>query len=80
MAQHFHDRFDAGRVLATKLVVHARRGDVLVLALPRGGALVVFEVAKTLRPPLAAPVPSRSVTMPTRTVRRLAQPSLEGRS
>jgi putative phosphoribosyl transferase len=52
MAQPFHDRFEAGRLLATKLVAYARRSDVLVLALPRGGVPVAFEVAKALHAPL----------------------------
>jgi putative phosphoribosyl transferase len=52
MAQHFHDRFEAGRVLATKLFAYANRSDVLVLALPRGGVPVAFEVAMALHAPL----------------------------
>jgi putative phosphoribosyl transferase len=52
MAQPFHDRFEAGRLLATKLVAYAHRSDVLVLALPRGGVPVAFEVAKALHAPL----------------------------
>jgi putative phosphoribosyl transferase len=52
MAQYFHDRTEAGRLLAQKLVAYANRGDVLVLALPRGGVPVAFEVAKALQAPL----------------------------
>jgi predicted phosphoribosyltransferase len=52
MAQRFHDRTEAGRLLAKKLVAYANRGDVLVLALPRGGVPVAFEVAKVLQAPL----------------------------
>jgi putative phosphoribosyl transferase len=52
MAQYFHDRTEAGRLLAKKLVAYANRGDVLVLALPRGGVPVAFEVAKVLQAPL----------------------------
>jgi putative phosphoribosyl transferase len=52
MAQHFQDRFEAGRLLATKLEAYANREDVWVLALPRGGVPVAFEVAKALRAPL----------------------------
>lgn len=44
----FHDRSDAGKQLATKLVGYANRPDVLVLALPRGGVPVAFEVAQLL--------------------------------
>jgi len=52
MAQHFHDRTEAGRLLAKKLVAYANRADVVVLALPRGGVPVAFEVAKVLQAPL----------------------------
>jgi putative phosphoribosyl transferase len=52
MAQRFHDRTEAGRLLAKKLAAYANRGDVLVLALPRGGVPVAFEVAKVLQAPL----------------------------
>ena len=52
MAQHFLDRFEAGRLLATRLVAYTHRSDVLVLALPRGGVPVGFEVAKALHAPL----------------------------
>jgi len=48
----FQDRRDAGRFLATKLANYANRPDVLVLALPRGGVPVAFEVAKALNAPL----------------------------
>jgi predicted phosphoribosyltransferase len=48
----FQDRFDAGRLLASKLRRFANRSDTVVLALPRGGVPVGFEVAKTLNLPL----------------------------
>lgn len=48
----FHDRTEAGRYLATKLMHYADRHDVLVLALPRGGVPVAFEVAQALHAPL----------------------------
>ena len=44
----FKDRVDAGRKLAKKLSKYANRSDVLILALPRGGVPVAFEVAKEL--------------------------------
>jgi putative phosphoribosyl transferase len=48
----FEDRFDAGRHLAAKLDHYRGRSDVVVLALPRGGVPVAYEVAKALRAPL----------------------------
>ena len=48
----FEDRTDAGRALAERLGAYANRDDVLVLALPRGGVPVAFEVARKLRAPL----------------------------
>src|SRR5213083_247956 len=48
----FRDRAEAGRVLATKLQAYAGRPDVLVLALPRGGVPVAYEVAQALHAPL----------------------------
>jgi predicted phosphoribosyltransferase len=52
MSPTFHDRRDAGRALATKLLRYAGRPDTLVLALPRGGVPVAFEVARALHAPL----------------------------
>jgi putative phosphoribosyl transferase len=52
MAQRFRDRADAGRRLAKSLDMYANRPDVLVLALPRGGVPVAFEVAHALDAPL----------------------------
>ena len=48
----FKDRTDAGRKLAAQLTRYANRGDVLVLALPRGGVPVAYEVARELNAPL----------------------------
>jgi predicted phosphoribosyltransferase len=48
----FHDRYDAGRQLAAHLTRYAGRPDVLVLALPRGGLPVAYEVARALGAPL----------------------------
>jgi putative phosphoribosyl transferase len=48
----FRDRFDAGRFLAGKLLHYADDPNVLVLALPRGGVPVGFEVARALGAPL----------------------------
>jgi len=44
----FRDRADAGRALAGRLAHYAGRSDVIVLALPRGGVPVGFEVAEAL--------------------------------
>src|ERR1700736_3888502 len=48
----FHDRTEAGRLLAGKLAAYANRTDVIVLALPRGGVPVAYEVARALNAPL----------------------------
>ena len=48
----YKDRIDAGRQLATRLSNYTNRHDVLILALPRGGVPVAYEVAKALRAPL----------------------------
>jgi erythromycin esterase-like protein/predicted phosphoribosyltransferase len=48
----FRDRRDAGRLLAEKLAAYASRPDVLVLALPRGGVPVAYEVGRALGAPL----------------------------
>jgi len=48
----YRDRSEAGKELATKLSDYKDRGDVLVLALPRGGVPVAFEVAQALGAPL----------------------------
>ncbi|OFW24114.1 MAG: phosphoribosyl transferase [Acidobacteria bacterium RIFCSPLOWO2_02_FULL_65_29] len=48
----FNDRIDAGRQLAVRLATYAGRADVVVLALPRGGVPVAYEVAEQLRVPL----------------------------
>jgi len=48
----YRNRSEAGKHLAAQLAKYAYRDDVLVLALPRGGVPVAFEVAKALRAPL----------------------------
>jgi putative phosphoribosyl transferase len=52
MPAPFRDRAAAGRLLAEKLAAYGGRADVLVLALPRGGVPVAFEVAQALDAPL----------------------------
>src|SRR5437879_2130446 len=48
----FRNRIDAGQFLASKLTEYANRPDVMVLALPRGGVPVAYEVAQKLHAPL----------------------------
>src|SRR5262245_54093802 len=48
----FRDRRDAGRQLAAALSAYAGRPDLLVLALPRGGVPVAYEVTTALGVPL----------------------------
>jgi putative phosphoribosyl transferase len=48
----FKDRRDAGRKLAQELSAYAGHSDVIVLALPRGGVPVAYEVARALNTPL----------------------------
>jgi len=50
--QPFINRRDAGRTLVTYLSRYAGRDDVIVLALPRGGVPVAYEVAQALGAPL----------------------------
>lgn len=50
--RRFYDRTEAGRLLAGLLAGYAGRLDVLVLALPRGGVPVAYEVARALGAPL----------------------------
>ncbi|HEU5126977.1 MAG TPA: phosphoribosyltransferase [Glycomyces sp.] len=50
--QVFRDRSDAGHALASLLDHYRGRSDTLVLALPRGGVPVAYEVARAIRAPL----------------------------
>jgi len=52
MKTQFFNRTEAGQFLAENLSAYANQGDVLVLALPRGGVPVAAEVAKRLNAPL----------------------------
>ena len=52
MRTQFRDRTEAGKMLAKSLAKYANRPGVLVLALPRGGMPVAFEVAQALNAPL----------------------------
>jgi len=48
----FRDRTEAGKKLAERLIKYKANKEVIILALPRGGAPVAFEVAKKLKLPL----------------------------
>src|SRR5262245_61178435 len=50
--ERFRNRYQAGKVLAQELKEYAHRPDVIVLALPRGGVPVAYEVATALHVPL----------------------------
>ena len=52
MSARFCDRREAGRFLARELAAYANRPDVIVLALPRGGVPVGYEIAQALHAPL----------------------------
>src|SRR5438093_10454441 len=52
MERPFANRRAAGIELASRLRQYAGRNDVVVLALPRGGVPVAFEVAQALVAPL----------------------------
>lgn len=48
----FHNRTHAGQLLAERLAPYAGRPDLLVLALPRGGVPVAYQIARALHAPL----------------------------
>lgn len=48
----FYDRYDAGRHLADQLIQYQHDANTIILALPRGGVPVAYEVAKKLQLPL----------------------------
>ena len=52
MTERFKNRAQAGKLLATKLGNYSGRNDTVVLALPRGGVPVAFEIAQALHAPL----------------------------
>jgi putative phosphoribosyl transferase len=49
LSRRFRNREEAGRLLADRLRKYANRSDVIVLALPRGGVPVGFEIASALQ-------------------------------
>src|SRR5260370_42286103 len=52
MQYPFRDRSEAVQARARELKAYAGRDDLIVLALPRGGVPVAFEVARALQAPL----------------------------
>ncbi len=48
----FHNRHEAGRILGAKLIKYTNCSDGLILALPRGGVPVAFEISQKLNLPL----------------------------
>jgi putative phosphoribosyl transferase len=52
LSVEFADRDAAGTALAERLKEYAGRSDVVVLALPRGGVPVAYQVARALNAPL----------------------------
>lgn len=52
MSARFQNREEAGRILAAKLMLYANRPDTLILALPRGGVPIGYEIARALNLPL----------------------------
>ncbi|MTJ10562.1 phosphoribosyltransferase [Anabaena sp. UHCC 0204] len=52
MSKKFSNRTQAGQMLAQHLKAYSHQKDVVVLALPRGGVPVAFEIAKLLNAPL----------------------------
>lgn len=50
--EKYANRIEAGEVLVKELINYANRDDVIVLALPRGGVPVAFQVAQALHVPL----------------------------
>lgn len=55
----FHDRKEAGRVLAEELSQFKEKKDAIVLGLARGGVVVAYEVAKVLSLPLNVVAPRK---------------------
>ncbi|RLG61007.1 phosphoribosyltransferase [Candidatus Geothermarchaeota archaeon] len=54
----FKDRFEAGRKLAERLKEY-EKDNVLILAIPRGGVIIGYEVSKTIKAPLDLIIPRK---------------------
>jgi putative phosphoribosyl transferase len=52
LMQRFRDRHDAGRQLAIRLLKFSGLPNVIVLALPRGGVPVAYEIVQSIKAPL----------------------------
>jgi putative phosphoribosyl transferase len=52
ITKFFRNRSEAGRFLANQLLAYENNPNVVVLALPRGGVPVAYEVAQALNAPL----------------------------
>ena len=52
MSARFQSRDEAGRILAAKLMKYSNRPETIVLALPRGGVPIGYEIARALNLPL----------------------------
>lgn len=50
--KEFMDRYEAGKILAEQLKSYSKKDNTIVLALPRGGVPVAYEIAKLLSLPL----------------------------
>jgi putative phosphoribosyl transferase len=50
--QKYFDRHEAGKVLAEQMKPYTKRANTIVLALPRGGVPVAYEIARILQLPL----------------------------
>ena len=61
--RRFHNRTDAGKQLAARLLAFANDPSVRILGLPRGGVPVAYEVATTLHAPLDI-LPVRKLGVP----------------
>ena len=48
----YQNRYEAGKILAEHLHAYANNANVIVLALPRGGVPVAYEIAEALHAPL----------------------------
>jgi len=48
----FHDRIDAGKRLGQALQPYAKKPNTIVIALPRGGVVIGYEIATLLKLPL----------------------------